>query len=495
MVYRLTMSPVSVVLLFVAIDLAQGVVADPATPPTPPAADSATREPADPGPVAMLSPESRVDLYDQFRAFYETQRYEEALPLARRIVELYENDPKLDHELPVAYNNLGATYYQLRDYRAAADTYQKSLELLEMTQGISSRRLIAPLQGLGAARAALGEPATAVALLDRALAVSRRSEGLFNLKQLPLIELAALNRLAINDFAGVERDYLYALKVGEQNYGYADERTLPALLQLAAFYEKMREFIAARSMYLRARDVSMTESSGFNPLAIRSLIGISRTHRLQYTTHPETVEEEAPRDRITGEVVGKTYMESRLSVPAADRTGLKSVLTALEILRAAQDPPRQLLLETLLEIGDWYQSTSRASLALPFYSEASLLFAGDADPAAENPLLQPRLVFYRPPPPSVRSLDSIRGETVVRKIVFSLVVSDAGRPEDIAVISTDMEEGQIAQVRRALERAIYSPRFVDGKAQSTAGVTFTADWYQERQPEPAVPEESTAPGA
>lgn len=494
MVYLSSMIPVPAVLLFATMSLAQGTAAVPAPSPTPPASSSETPEPAATRPAALLSPESRMEVYDQFRAFYETQRYEEALPLARRIVELSENDPERDHELPVAYNNLGATQLQLRDYGAAVDSYQKSLELLESTQGISSRRLIVPLAGLGTARAALGEPATAAALLDRALAVSRRSEGLFNLEQLPLIGLAAESRLAINDFTGVERDYLYALKVAEQNYGYADERTLPALLKLAEFYETMREYFAARSMYLRARDVSMTESSGFNPLAIRSLIGISRTHRLQYTMHPETVEEEAPRDMITGEVVGRTYMESRLSLPAADRTGLRSVLTALELLRATPDPPRHLLMATLVEVGDWYQSTSRASLALPYYSEASLLFAADTDPTAENPLLQPRLVFYRPPPPSIRSLDSSRGQVVVRKIVFSLLVSDAGRPEDIAVVSTDMEEGQVAQVRRALERAIYSPRFVDGKAESTAGVTFTADWYQEQLPEPAVPKESDAPG-
>ena len=53
-----------------------------------------------------------------------------------------------DHELPIAYNNLGATQYQLGDYAGAESSYRKSLELLEATQGISSRRLVVPIAGL-----------------------------------------------------------------------------------------------------------------------------------------------------------------------------------------------------------------------------------------------------------------------------------------------------------------------------------------------------------
>jgi hypothetical protein len=44
--------------------------------------------------------------------------------------------------------------------------------------------------------------------------------------------------------------------------------------------------------------------------------------------------------------------------------------------------------------------------------------------------------------------------------------------------------------QRAVSKAIYSPRFADGKAVSTAGVTFTGEWYvlyagEDPPPEPA----------
>ncbi|MEX0734110.1 MAG: tetratricopeptide repeat protein [Steroidobacteraceae bacterium] len=527
MVYRRSMIPVFAVLLLAAASPAVGLAESPAPPPAetavtetpappiepaataPPAGDVVDETPpplpttaASPAPVKPATPrqqlrilpqDPRMEAYDQFRGLYETANFEQALPHARRVVELSETDPERDHELPIAYNNLGATQYQLGDYAGAAESYRKSLELLESTQGISSRRLVVPIAGLGAVYAAQDEHALAAELYDRALAVSRRADGLFNLTQLPLIEQVADSRYAINDFAAVEKERMYALKIAEQNYGYGDERTLPPLLQLASFYESLREFIAARMMYLRARDVSYKESGGYSPMAVKSLVGIARTHRLQYTLDPETLESQIPaRDEITGDVVGKVYRESRVPPPAADRTGLKAAQTALGLLRSTPDPPKALLTETLIELGDWFQSTSRPSLSLPYYAEAATILAAEqaADPLLGNPLTVPRMVFYRPPVSAARGLNTLTGQYIIRKTTFSFVVSETGEPQDITVVSSNMSEGQLSQSRRALSRAIYSPRFVDGEAVATEGVNFVGEWYEDH-----IPATTPAPAA
>jgi tetratricopeptide (TPR) repeat protein len=437
--------------------------------------------------LRILPQDSRMEAYQEFRQLYELARWEEALPYAKRVVELSEADEERDHELPIAYNNLGATQYQLADYPAAELSYRKSLELLESTQGISSRRLVVPLAGLGAVFAAQDQHQVAAELFDRALAVSRRADGLFNLHQLPLIDQAADSRYAINDYGGAEREHLYALKIAEQNYGYGDMRTLPPLLDLGAFYESLREFIAARNMYMRARDVAL-KPGVYDPQAVKALNGIARSHRLQYTVDPDTLDSQQPAyDEITGEMVAKVYKESRVPPPAADRTGLKAVQTALELLRSTSDPPDALLTETLIELGDWYQATSRPESSTPYYAEAAAIFDAqvEADPLAGHPLKAPRMVFYRPPLSASRGLNTLSGQYVIRKTVFSFLVSEKGEPLDITVVSTDMEEGQVSQSMRAVGRAIYSPRFVDGQPVSTAGVTFTSEWYQEYDPETA----------
>lgn len=476
MVYRRIMIPALAAMLLAA----QQAAAETTVSESPVEASADTVVAAQPAPTQ----DPRMEAYDQFRTFYETKRFDEALPFAKRVVELSEADPERDSELPIAYNNLGATQFQLGDYAAAAESYGKSLEILESTQGISSRRMIVPLAGLGAVYAALDQHPLAVELMERALAVSRRSEGLFNLAQLPLIEQMATSYLAVKDFVGAERQYLYALRVAEQNYGYADARTLPALLQLATFYESLREFMAARNMYLRGRDIAAMESGGFNPLAIQCLVGIARTHRLQYTLDPQSLEGQiGPKEETTAEFFDNVYRESRVPPPGPDRTGLKAVQSALELLRAASDPPKQLLADTLIELGDWFQSSSRPVDALPYYAEAAAIF--ETDPVLGNPLIIPRSVVYRPPLSATLSPRALPGQYVLRKVEFRFLVTATGELLDIEVVSTDMSEWQLSQSKRALSRAIYSPRFEGGKAVATEDVSFTIDWYEELDAAPA----------
>ena len=447
--------------------------------------------------LKILGQDMRLEAYQQFRSLYESARFEEALPYAKQVVELSEHGEDPDYELPVAYNNLGATQYQIGDYAGATDSYRKSLDLLESTQGISSRRLVVPLAGLGAVYAAQDQHQVAAEHFERALAVSRRADGLFNLQQMPLIRQAADSRFAINDFAGAEREYLYALKIAEQNYGYGDPRTIPPLLEFGAFYEGLREYIAARIMYMRARDSALAAKPGYSPDAVAALTGIARCHRLQYSLNPDPSEStQQTRDEFTGDVVGKVYQEPRVPPPSADRTGLKSAQQALELVRATQDPPPELVTQALVELGDWFQTLSRPGQSMPYYIEAATLLdrRTASDPLLNHPLREPRMVFYRPPVGAIRRINSQSGPFVVRKTVFSFLVTEAGLLQDITVVSSDMNEAQLMLSRRAISKAIYSPRFSEGKAVATAGVTFTGEWFEQSTGEaPApTPAETTA---
>lgn len=425
-----------------------------------------------PPPPEPTAAEQRLEAYDQFRSNYNAARYEEALPFAQRVVELSEADPDRDFELPVAYNNLGATQFQLGLYAAAEESYVKSLEILESTQGISSRRMVVPLAGLGGVYAAIDQRAKAAEYFARALAVSRRSDGLFNLQQLPLIDQAADNLFRLNDFNGVEHELLYALRIADQNYGYLDERSLPAVMRLAKFYEALREYNGARMMYMRARDINQKESGGYSPAAISNLIGIARTHRLQHTMAPETIEEQ---HEARGQVIG------------FERSGLKSIKTALELLRSTADPPKQLLVDTLTELGDWYQATSRPDIAQPYYVEAASIPIANPDADIVNPLVAPRMISYRAPLASGRDRSLLEENLRRRTALFVFRVSAAGEPQQIRVEATDMSEAQLAQTQRSLARAIYSPRFEDGRAVATEDVRFTGEWK-----ETEVPQQPTA---
>lgn len=419
----------------------------------------------------------RQEAWEQFRSLYAGGRYAEALPYARTVVELTSASAESERELPIALGNLGATQLKLGDPAGALASYRQALDLLEATQGIASRRLVGPLAGVGAAHAALGQHDQAALFLARALAVSRRADGLFNLEQMPLIELLVDACVALGDLPLAERERIYALRVSEQNYGYHDPRTLPLVARLARFYESLAQFAAARGLYLRMRDLSMKESGLQNPTTIRAMLAIARTYRLQFTLDPESLLESAEQDPITGVPVLRAP-ETQLGALRPHRGGEQLLDQALAALRTASDPPRDLLAETLIEMGDWKTTRGRTDEALPFYREADGLTAATADRPAPGPLAAPRQVFYRPPPASLRSRTSAPGAVLARRAEFSLTVVADGTTRDITVVNSEMGDGQRAQLQRALERALYSPRFEGGEPRATEDVRFTAVWYE-----------------
>ncbi len=464
---------------------------------------TAPQQPPKPGvpseTLKILGQDMRIEAYQQFRTLYEANQFEAALPYAKQVVELSEHGEDPDYELPVAYNNLGATQYQIGDYAGAADSYSKSLDLLEATQGISSRRLVVPLAGLGAVYAAQDQHELAATLYERALAVSRRADGLFNLQQVPLLRQAADSRFAMSDFAGAEREHMYALKIAEQNYGYGDPRTIPSLLDFGRFYEGLREYVAARLMYMRARDAALAVKPGFSPDVVAALTGISRCHPLFFSLNPDPADMQPQRDEFTGEITSK-IQDARVPSPSADRTGLKAAQQALDLLRATPEPPPEMVTQVLVELGDWFQTLSKPGQSMPYYIEAAALLDGRSaqDPLTAHPLREPRMVFYRPPAGAIRKINPQTTPYVVRKTVFSFLVTEAGVPQDITIVSTDMNDAQLMLSRRAISRAIYSPRFSEGKAVATAGVTFTGEWFDtsvEAAPQPSAEDAAAKPAA
>jgi len=469
---------------FIATLLLTGL-ADP-----PPTAVDAGAELRQPTPAI----DERSEAFEQFRRYFDAGQYYEALPFAQRVLELSEARADRHLEAPTAYNNVAATQFHLGEYDAAAENFRKSLDLVEASQGIASRRLIIPLTGLAAVRVAQDQRGMAAELYARALAVSRRADGLFNLDQLPLIDQAAHNLTVLTDYEGAEQEYRYALKVAEQNYGYGDARTLPALQQLATFYEQRHLYVAARNMYLRMRDAAQQEGGGLNPQTIGALIGVARTHRMQLMMNPEDLDAQQLADEEDrGEALSRAQRRLRSFAGSPDRTGLVAARTALEMLQATADPPPKLMLDTLIELGDWYLTSSRPDIALSHYQEASAIHAAAADSGLADPLAVPSLIFYRPPLAAMRAAASLDGQYRVRMTTFEFSVSATGEPHDIVVVESDMSEGQLSQTRRALARAIYRPRFESGTAVASSNVRFTAEWNELVLPEKAEPAPESAP--
>jgi TonB family protein len=105
-------------------------------------------------------------------------KYNEALPLARRAVELKEKALGKDAtSLADSLNNLGALYMAKADYRNADASYKCSLAIYEKAKGAESIELTVMLDKLGWIRYALGVSEDAREMLERSLKIKEKVSG------------------------------------------------------------------------------------------------------------------------------------------------------------------------------------------------------------------------------------------------------------------------------------------------------------------------------
>lgn len=422
--------------------------------------------------------EERMALHEEFRRLFAEQRYAEALTFAQRVVQMTEDNASLADELATAYNNLGAAQVRVGDLDAAEASFGRALEQLEDRVGIVSRRLIGPLAGLGAVHAARGNPALAADALQRALAISRRANGLFNLEQMELLESLVEQYLAVSNGAGVERERRYAVQIVQQEFGADDPRTIPALMRLAQWYERTERYADARSEWQRVVNVASRESDGRNAATILGLVAIARNHRLQFVLDPESLEAmEVPVDPVTGRPLPLIVTPERLGIARLDRDGEAAAQRALALLEQTPDPPKKLLATALTELGDWYVTADRFAVALPYYRRAWPLFVETATLEEPNPLAAPRPLRYLPPDAATRHRKRTDVEVVTTPFEFGMTVSATGETADVKLRSSGVDEYRAGHLRRSLVRARFSPRFEDGEPVATDDYRFTEIWY------------------
>ena len=459
--------------------------------------------PTDPGPAsgdpaatvpagAPAPTEASAALYEQFRNDYAARRYEAALLEARDLVALIEATDPLSDELPTAYNNLGVVQFRTGDLPGAEASFGRALELLEQTQGIASRRLVSPLAGLGAVYAAQGQHARAVDALQRAVGISRRADGLFNLGQLDLLDAVIRSYESLGLLEGIERELRYEYQVVQKEYGADDPRTVPIAMKLATWYERTSRFSAARAVWAHVVDIGMRDDAGRNAATVNGLLGVARNHRLQFVRDPGSMDGAPPVDPLTGRTDPMLGGGGRQGVARLDPDGEEAALKALGILDSTSRAPTDLVVRTLIELGDWYLTARDPERALPFYERAWPLVGEVLAPGETNPLLAPRPLFYRPPAAAVRNRGQPDTPTVARKLEFNLDVAVTGEVTAVTLVTSEVSDGQAQQVRRALERAWFSPRFEDGRPVATAGFLFTDYWF-EIAPPPEVPAEAQGP--
>ncbi|HKE96658.1 MAG TPA: hypothetical protein VKB34_20275, partial [Povalibacter sp.] len=425
----------------------------------------------------------------EYWAQFDKQDWDAAIASAEQLVAT--SRPATDAtalKLAEALSLLGNAQFGKGNLVAAEAAFSESLALAEKYAGASSGKLVDPLRGLGYTLAAENKHDKAVPYMDRALLLSRRTAGLFDISQQGLLRQLAESLAAMGTPVDGEKHMLYLLRMGEHAYGEDDPRMIHLHCVVGDWYADVAQMDQARSSYRTAlgiaertagrSDVAIVEplralASTFPQEVALSILGIP-THKDRLTSVPDE----------SGEEVVQPYNPRFISME-----GERALLRALKALDANPKRSTRTLIETLVQTGDWFLFKMQANKAMAYYERAASLIAAntaqsaDADTigAAAMLLSFPAQVFYQTPPLATRNLTLPQNAVTEHFVQIEFDVEPDGSIENEREVGHDGNARQVSQTLDAVRSARYRPKFVDGKPVQTVAVGYRQIFRQMRK--------------
>jgi tetratricopeptide (TPR) repeat protein len=441
------------------------------------AAQSAAQSDSPPT-LPPAQPESSVDVYAEFKRLFDSGEHAAAVEAGRKVVALTEQQQSQGTEtLQVALMNLGLAQQLAGDYLGAEQSYLRAIALIEAAGRITSPRLARAQAGLATAYYSARRYDLAAPALDRAVALSRRSEGLFNEDQLPLLAKQADSLTQLGQLEQALQARRYAVRLVERKHGQRSLRFAQELESLGRWYSVVAAYDASRTTLLKSlRTVEELEGPGSIDLVGPLTALADNAQRWLF--------DPVARAQAAGEEERRTMFHDSSAMPGLPglspstiaAEGLRWLERAAELASASAEPSPPLVAAVRTQLGDWFQARLELDRARPHYLQAWHA-ATQAAPADGRPLQErifgaPVLLQYRPVEGWDRYAQRPAGEAERRHVELELTVDAQGRVQDVKVVSDAGDARFAARTVQSIEAARYRPRFSDGEPVATSGVRF-----------------------
>jgi tetratricopeptide (TPR) repeat protein len=370
------------------------------------------------------------------------------------------------------------------DPTSAIATFSEALTLVEANAGTTSSQLVDPLRGLGFALARSGKHEEAVPPLERALLVTHRSLGLFDMGQRGLLQQLAVSLTNTGRAVDAERHMNYLLRLGERNYGERDPRMVPILVIVGDWYADTGNFLPARQLYRHALMIVGDKLGATDLAAVEPLRAYARSFTDELVLWERGLLQ--PRERGIVEIDSGQAVDLRgFSARTLNSDGERALTTALRILDMNSKRSDEMLAATLIQTGDWFQIKHQADKALPYYRRAWSV--GSETPETKFPgralLSFPVRVHYPTPTFATRNLRTPADQLEDRYVEVSLTVTAAGEAKDVVVVEENGSDRQAADTCEAMAESRFRPKFVDGEPVESPGITYREIFKVKKQAE------------
>jgi len=210
---------------------------------------------------------------------YNAGKYDEALSLAERAVEIHRNELGPEHpDVAQSLRILAIIYRDKGNYEKAESLFQHALDINEKALGPEHPNVATTLNALAVLYSKRGEYARAEPLYERSLTIREKALGPEHL------EVAGpLNNLAIiytrkGDYAKAEQFCQRALGIKEKVLGLEHPGVASSLFNLADIYRKKGDYTKAESFYRRALAIGEKMVGSYHPDVAVYLSGLANLH-------------------------------------------------------------------------------------------------------------------------------------------------------------------------------------------------------------------------
>jgi tetratricopeptide (TPR) repeat protein len=387
--------------------------------------------------------------------------------------------------LEEALTALGYAYLDADQYAAAEAAYAEAVQSAEQHSGRQTQRVLTPLTGLGTTFARAGHHHDAIPLLQRAVAITRAQFGVFDLRQQDVLETLAGSLTALNRQPEAQDLMTYRVRAAEKTYGEGSPKVIPWLCDLGNWFADIGKTPEARMTFQVALNIVGTTDNLNVPIIVEPLRGIARAYMLRsgYSDSWRKPPYPAlgcggPYAVVPPECKDPTAFDAggfNIQPRTLNREGENALKHALRILESDPGSAAQARIETLIQMGDWYQIKKSPREAFTYYERAWQLIrtTPNLPDSAATALNVPLRVYY-PTPQIVAHVPILTAavDTTSQYVQTEFTVAADGSVRDARIVDHDTRDLWARDILKAVRDSRFRPKFVDGQAVAATGITY-----------------------
>ena len=311
---------------------------------------------------------------------------------------------------------------------------------------------------LGNSLAAAGHHEEAVPHLQRALSLQRSQHGLFDLRQQDTLKTLADSLTALNRVPEAQDLLLYRVRVAEKNYGEGNPKVIPSVCDLGDWFSQNLLSVEARMTFQMALAIVGTTPALKDPIIVEPLRGMART-RMRAQSYPQSGD-------------GRLVLAKRQEF---DREGEEALRKAVQIVETEPSPVTPATrVETLIQMGDWYQIKKSPREALAYYQRAwQLIRATPSLPESVTNAFNVPLRVYYPTPPIVMHVPGVApANTRFHHVQVEFTVAADGSVESARIVDHDTRDQYARDILAAVSDSRFRPKLVDGQPVAASAITY-----------------------